>query len=125
MRAFFAPPPYEKLQDLACREIGSVSSRRARPTMPGTLQHPRAQDAPGYRIVFVSLKKHGEAPGDITADRWTRWRCWPIAYSFGMVRTTHDQNLVLADVPQRALREVWQALERWGWQHPISARSPT
>ena len=32
-------------------------------------------------------------------------------YSFGMIRATHDQNLVLADVPQRSLRVLWQALE--------------
>ena len=31
--------------------------------------------------------------------------------SFGMFRVTHDQNLVLADVPQRALLEVWQRLQ--------------
>jgi sulfite reductase (NADPH) hemoprotein beta-component len=34
--------------------------------------------------------------------------------SFGMLRATHDQNLVLADVPQSALREVWQALDGLG-----------
>jgi sulfite reductase (NADPH) hemoprotein beta-component len=31
-----------------------------------------------------------------------------------MVRTTHDQNLVLADVPQHSLRELWGALDALG-----------
>src|SRR5690606_30716949 len=33
-------------------------------------------------------------------------------YSFGLVRATHDQNLVFADVPQRDLFDVWRALEQ-------------
>jgi sulfite reductase (NADPH) hemoprotein beta-component len=32
-------------------------------------------------------------------------------YSFGLVRSTHDQNLILADVRQRDLKAVWQALK--------------
>jgi sulfite reductase (NADPH) hemoprotein beta-component len=32
-------------------------------------------------------------------------------WSFGQLRATHDQNLVLCDVPQRSLRELWRALD--------------
>ena len=32
-------------------------------------------------------------------------------YSFGEIRVTHDQNLVLADVREIDLFEVWRALE--------------
>jgi sulfite reductase (NADPH) hemoprotein beta-component len=66
---------------------------------------------PGYRIVFVSLKKHGEAPGDITAAQMDALADLADRHSFGLIRATHDQNLVLADVPQRALPEVWKTLE--------------
>ena len=38
--------------------------------------------------------------------------------SFGEVRVTHDQNLVLADVPQRALRELHAALAPLGLATP-------
>ena len=54
--------------------------------------------------------------------RWMRWRQLADRVQLRLVRTTHDQNLVLADVPQRALREVWQTLERWSWRPRISAR---
>ncbi len=32
-------------------------------------------------------------------------------YSFGLVRVTHRQNLVLADVPERDVETVWRALD--------------
>jgi sulfite reductase (NADPH) hemoprotein beta-component len=38
--------------------------------------------------------------------------------SFGLVRATHDQNLLLADVPQSELYLTWQELERLGLAMP-------
>ncbi len=38
--------------------------------------------------------------------------------SFGLIRATHTQNLVLADVPQRELYGVWQTLEALGLAMP-------
>jgi sulfite reductase (NADPH) hemoprotein beta-component len=112
MRAFFTPPPYEVLEDMA-----DAPGRAASPGGPPApyqawyRYNTRAHRVPGYRIVFVSLKKHGEAPGDITAAQMDALADLADRHSFGLIRSTHDQNLVLADVPQRALREVWQTLE--------------
>jgi sulfite reductase (NADPH) hemoprotein beta-component len=112
MRAFFAPPPYEMLDDVAdaAGNAGLLSGARA-PYEAWYRYNTRAHRVPGYRIVFVSLKKHGEAPGDITAAQLDALAELADRHSFGLIRSTHDQNLVLADVPQRALREVWQTLE--------------
>jgi len=112
MRAFFAPPPYEALDDVAdaAGNAGLLSGARA-PYEAWYRYNTRAHRMPGYRIVFVSLKKHGEAPGDITAAQMDALADLADRHSFGLIRSTHDQNLVLADVPQRALREVWQTLE--------------
>jgi len=111
MRAFFAPPPYEVLDDLpdAAGNAGLLSGARA-PYEAWYRYNTRAHRVPGYRIVFVSLKKHGEAPGDITSAQMDALADLADRHSFGLIRSTHDQNLVLADVPQRALREVWQTL---------------
>jgi len=111
MRAFFAPPPYEVLDDLpdAAGNAGLLSGARA-PYEAWYRYNTRAHRVPGYRIVFVSLKKHGEAPGDITSAQMDALAELADRHSFGLIRSTHDQNLVLADVPQRALREVWQTL---------------
>jgi sulfite reductase (NADPH) hemoprotein beta-component len=112
MKAFFVPPPYESLPDLAAG-IGAASSGVA--AYDAWLRYnTRAHKVPGYRVVIVSLKKLGEPPGDMSAQQMDALAGLSDQYSFGMVRTTHDQNLVLADVPQRSLRELWQALDGLG-----------
>ncbi len=66
----------------------------------------------GYRAVFVSLKAPGNAPGDITAQQMERLADLADTYSQGELRSTHDQNLVLADVRQADLFALWQALDQ-------------
>jgi sulfite reductase (NADPH) hemoprotein beta-component len=116
MRAFFTPPAYEALRDLV-PEIGSAST--GEPVFDAWLRYnTRAHRVPGYRVVIVSLKKLGEAPGDMSADQMDALARIADDLSFGMVRTTHDQNLVLADVPQRSLRELWRSLDELGLATP-------
>jgi len=112
MRAFFAPPPYQTLDDIS-PEVGTVSS--GEPAFDAWLRYnTRTHKVSGYRVVIVSLKKHGEAPGDISADQMDALAQLADDVSFGMVRTTHDQNLVLADVPQSSLRTLWRSLDTLG-----------
>jgi sulfite reductase (NADPH) hemoprotein beta-component len=66
---------------------------------------------PGYRAVFVCLKAHGKVPGDITSEQMDAVADLADRVSFGLVRTTHNQNLLLADVRQDALYEIWQQLK--------------
>jgi sulfite reductase (NADPH) hemoprotein beta-component len=112
MRAYFAPPAYQVLED-AVPAIGSVST--GTPAFDAWLRYnTRRHKVAGYRVVFVSLKKHGEAPGDISGAQMEQLANLADRVSFGMVRTTHDQNLVLADVPQSALADVWRELDALG-----------
>jgi sulfite reductase (NADPH) hemoprotein beta-component len=112
MRGFFAPPPYRLLEDVL-PAIGSVSA--GTPAYDAWLRYnTRRHKMPGYRVVFVSLKKHGEAPGDISGAQMDQLANLADRVSFGMVRATHDQNLVLADVPQSALADVWRELDALG-----------
>ena len=112
MKAFFVPPPYEALPDQS-PAIGSVSTGDA--IYDAWLRYnTRAHKVSGYRVVFVSLKKLGEPPGDMSAEQMDAVAQLADRFSFGMVRTTHDQNLVLADVPQHSLRELWGALDALG-----------
>lgn len=66
---------------------------------------------PGYRIVTLSLKSTGYAPGDITAEQMELVADLADKYSFGELRSTHQQNLVLADVPVSDLYALWQDLQ--------------
>ncbi|MCG6625161.1 nitrite/sulfite reductase [Acinetobacter baumannii] len=71
-----------------------------------------AHKVKGYRIVTISLKRAGIAPGDMTNEEMNFIADLADKYTFGELRTTHEQNIALADVPQKDLFDVWQALEQ-------------
>lgn len=64
----------------------------------------------GYRAVIVSLKAHLVPKGDVTHQQMDLVADLSDKYSFGEIRSTHNQNLVLADVRKQDLYELWQIL---------------
>jgi sulfite reductase (NADPH) hemoprotein beta-component len=115
MGTFFRPPPYESLPDEPEPTSQRASNVRADAAFCAWYRYnTRAHKISGYRVVLVSLKKHGEPPGDASAAQMEGLAQLAEEHSFGMIRVTHDQNLVLADVSQRALPQVWQRLEQLG-----------
>ncbi|EED32990.1 sulphite reductase [gamma proteobacterium NOR5-3] len=73
-----------------------------------------AHKQPGYRAVTITLKATGQAPGDISAAQMDALAELADEFSLGELRTTHEQNMVLADVPQSELMTLWQALQPLG-----------
>ena len=73
---------------------------------------------PGYHAVFASLKAKGVAPGDISADQLDAVADLAERYSCGEIRVTHTQNFVFADVQQKDLYPLWQALRESGLATP-------
>ena len=103
----FTWPEYEALED---EPAGApTTSNRAFARWLRSNVHKHKQ--PGYAAVSVSLKATGPAPGDITADQMECVAELADRYSFGELRVSHEQNLVLADVRQRDLFALWQALD--------------
>ncbi len=72
----------------------------------------------GYRAVFLSLKPHGQPPGDMTDTQMNAVADLMDRFSFGEIRVTHTQNLVMADVEQQHLLDLWQALDHLGLATP-------
>lgn len=72
-----------------------------------------AHKVKGYRIVTISLKRAGVAPGDMTTEEMNMIADLADQYTFGELRTTHEQNVALVDVPQKDLFDVWQALDKY------------
>ncbi|MBN1377883.1 MAG: nitrite/sulfite reductase [Gammaproteobacteria bacterium] len=72
----------------------------------------RAHKIAGYRIVYICLKAPRIAPGDITDIQMDAVADLVDQYSFGLIRTTHNQNLILADVKQSDVYNVYKALEQ-------------
>jgi sulfite reductase (NADPH) hemoprotein beta-component len=73
---------------------------------------------PGYRAVTLSLKPTGVAPGDVTDRQLETIAQLADDYSFGEVRATHNQNVVLADVRIDQLHALWQAARTAGFATP-------
>ena len=73
---------------------------------------------PGYACVTLSLKRTGVPPGDVTAEQMLAIADLADDYSFGELRVTHEQNLVLADVEVGRLHAVWQSLRALGLATP-------
>ncbi|HSI95076.1 MAG TPA: nitrite/sulfite reductase [Methylophilaceae bacterium] len=103
----FTWPEYESLED---EPAGApATSNRAFVRWLRSNVHKHKQ--PGYAAVSVSLKATGPAPGDITAEQMECVAQLADRYSFGELRVSHEQNLVLADVRQQDLFALWQALD--------------
>ena len=109
MQQFFPKPAYEDLQDGDDRinRWRDIDNRFKDWYDNNTVEHVQS----GYRIVNISLKEHGVAPGDATDSQMDVIANIAEEYSFGEIRVTHEQNLVLADVRYRDLLDVWKALD--------------
>jgi sulfite reductase (NADPH) hemoprotein beta-component len=116
INAYFAPPQYEKLDDQtqAIAKIRSGDRAFDRWMRGNVIEH----KVPGYAIVNLSLKAPGKTPGDITADKMDAVADLTDQYSFGEIRVTHRQNLVLVDVKQSELYELWHKLVALGLATP-------
>ncbi len=108
MKAHFVPPAYDAFAD----HDTSLSKHTAENSEFATWLKYNSTDhrTPGYRVVYVSLKAPDSPPGDITAAQLDALADLADRYSFGEVRSTHRQNLVLADVRWEDLYTVWQQL---------------
>jgi len=73
---------------------------------------------PGYSAVTLSLKKTGVPPGDVTSDQMNAIADLADRYSFGELRVSHEQNLILADVRQDRLPELWREARALGLATP-------
>jgi sulfite reductase (NADPH) hemoprotein beta-component len=112
MRGFFQPHAYETLTDIdPAADAGAEFKAWYR-------YNTRAHKVPGYRVVFVSLKPVAAAPGDMSSDQMDAVAQLADAVSFGEIRVTHTQNLVLAEVRQHELVKTWRELKRLGLATP-------
>jgi len=72
----------------------------------------------GYRAVTLSLKPHGKAPGDATSEQMHVVADLAEKYSFGELRVSHEQNLILADVKLSDLFPLWEKARANGLATP-------
>ena len=115
VRSHFEPPPYRRRVETAAFE----SRKERHPAFARWVRrNTAAHRQPGYRAVYVSLKAPDVPPGDMTASRMQGLARLADRFSFGLIRTTHDQNLLLADVALDDLHALWEPLDRLGLATP-------
>ncbi|GAB3376561.1 nitrite/sulfite reductase [Azotobacter armeniacus] len=112
----FVDPAYQTLedQDAALARLDAEHPGFARWRARNVFAHKK----PGYAAVTLSLKPTGTAPGDITDKQLDALADLADRYSFGEVRNSHEQNIILADVEQTRLFELWGELRELGFATP-------
>ena len=96
--------PKHKLGDV----IAVADKRFFRWREHNTVQHRDADK----RIVYISLKAPGAAPGDMNAAQMERLATLARRYSADEIRVSHEQNLVLPHVATSDLFALWHQLHR-------------
>lgn len=105
IEARFTRPQYQQLDALSVQYTQALARERGFASWAGRNVHPHK--VPGYAAVTLSLKKTGIPPGDATADQMDAVADLADRYSFGELRVSHEQNLVLSDVRQSDLHALW------------------
>ena len=116
IRTHFEPPPYESLP----AESPEYLAKRADNQDFATWADQQLADhkQPGYAIVNISCTPIGRAPGDISSGQMEVVADLADRFSFGELRVTHNQNLVLTDVRQEDVYTLWQELISAGLATP-------
>jgi len=116
VKSFFTEPAYKTLKDesAAFVELKAQHKGFANWIKRNINDHKK----PGYSIVTLTLKKTGVPPGDATDKQVEIIADMADKYSFGEVRVAHDQNIILADVEQDKLFELWQEAKSAGFATP-------
>ena len=115
---WFQPHAYRTLETIDVAASQAASQTNLKPFTNWLERNVKPHKVPGYAAVLLSLKKTGVPPGDATDGQLDFVADLADQFSFGEVRVTHEQNLVLADVEQSQLFALWQLLKSQGLATP-------
>jgi sulfite reductase (NADPH) hemoprotein beta-component len=104
--AFFTAPAYDSLPDTDASYEKHLLEDRA--FARWVERNVRPHKVPGYASVTLSLKPGiSSPPGDATAEQMDAAADLADEFSFGELRVSHEQNLILADVRKHDLHALW------------------
>ncbi len=118
VKGFFTQPDYESIDDNDVEQQLKTLADDNVAFGKWLQRNIHAHRIPGYAAVTLSLKPTGVAPGDITDAQLEAVADLADKYSLGEIRTTHSQNLVLADVKKSDLFDLWQQAKSGGFATP-------
>jgi sulfite reductase (NADPH) hemoprotein beta-component len=111
IEAYFAPPNFDAPRDASGVDSEARRNRAFAQFLKINL-FPHRQA--GYCAVVISLKPIGGIPGDATSEQMRLVADLSDQYSFGEIRVTHEQNLVLPHVQKADLFALYQKLHAAG-----------
>jgi len=117
-KGFFTAPAYESIDNAAAQATVNSQAAGSVAFSKWLQRNVREHKIPGYAAVTLSLKPTGVAPGDITDSQLEVIADLADEFSFGEARTTHEQNIVLADVKKTELFNLWQKAKAAGFATP-------
>jgi sulfite reductase (NADPH) hemoprotein beta-component len=112
----FTRPQYRKLDALEAGYTLALGRDNGFANWARRNVHPHK--VAGYAAVTLSLKKTGVAPGDASAAQMDAVAALADRYSFGELRVSHEQNLILSDVRQGDLFSLWREARVLGLAMP-------
>jgi sulfite reductase (NADPH) hemoprotein beta-component len=118
VKSFFTAPDYQILDDALAEAQLQILASEQKAFSRWLDRNVRAQKQAGYASVTLSLKPAGVAPGDVTDSQLDTIADLADRFSFGEIRTTHNQNIVLADVLKSELFDLWQQAKSAGLATP-------
>jgi len=69
---------------------------------------------PDYGILSISLKEHGATPGDATSEQMREIAALAEEFGHDEIRISHEQNVILPNVPLARLPQVFARLQTKG-----------
>jgi len=126
-KSFFTKPNYHAKLQVGRAEIQDNKQPNSSPEALAELnpafskwlqRNVRGHQHGDFSAVTLSLKPTGVAPGDITAAQLEILATLAEQFSFGELRTTHEQNVVLADVLREDLFDLWVTANKAGFATP-------
>ncbi|MBS9716634.1 nitrite/sulfite reductase [Pseudohalocynthiibacter aestuariivivens] len=73
-----------------------------------------AHKNPDYAIVTISIKAHGQTPGDATSDQMRVMADLAEQYGHNELRISHEQNVILPHVHKKDLPAIYASLKEVG-----------
>ncbi len=102
----FAPPAYTTLPAQNADFEAAIAQDKAFASW--VKRSVREHKVAGYAALTLSLKAPGVPPGDINDKQMDVVADLADRFSFGELRVTHEQNIVLSDVPLGDIYAIWK-----------------
>lgn len=116
-KSYFSAPAY-RAPDPSAAAANNAYAQEHKAFQNWLARNVQPHQQAGYAIVTLSLKPAGVPPGDVTDTQMDAVADLADKYSFSEIRVSHNQNLVLADVHETDLIQLWQQAKGLGLATP-------